>query len=313
MTAVSLPAVEDLREVLEMVREVIAHHLGAGPATIVNKPSGLSNFVYEVTHPEGEFVVRLGLAPSKLDFFLKERWAVAKVREAGIPTAEVLEVGAEVVPYPYMIARRAGEYEATHHPDRLRIVREMGRYAALINAIPTTGFGYHFDWAGGLPRSDTWSHFLREELDVEGKLAALERHRMLSRAQMARLRSTLAEIERWSFRPSLNHGDLRLKNVMVDSAGQIAAIIDWERCTSNRAPHWELSLALHDLSIDEKQEFLAGYGLSEEQVAEVAPVVKAFNLLNYAPEIQRLAETGETCRLEQCRTRLSGALDLYSL
>jgi hypothetical protein len=46
MTAVSLPAVEDLREVLEMVREVIAHHLGAGPPrpfTLRRKQRGSAN------------------------------------------------------------------------------------------------------------------------------------------------------------------------------------------------------------------------------------------------------------------------------
>jgi hypothetical protein len=93
----------------------------------------------------------------------------------------------------------------------------------------------------------------------------------------------------------------------------ITALIDWEDCVSNLAPEWELSLALHDLSIDEKQEFLEGYGLRADQVAKIAPVIKAMNLINYAPEIGRLADSNDTARLEQYRLRLSAALDLYSL
>jgi aminoglycoside phosphotransferase (APT) family kinase protein len=54
---------------------------------------------------------------------------------------------------------------------------------------------------------------------------------------------------------------MRLKNVMVDEAGKITAVIDWEFCSSNVAPYWDL--ALHDLSVDAKQAFLGGYGVSE--------------------------------------------------
>jgi len=106
---------------------------------------------------------------------------------------------------------------------------------------------------------------------------------------------------------------MRLKNVPVNDAGQIAAGIDWEFCSSNVAPYWDLSLALHDLSIDAKHEFLSGYGVSQEKVREIAPVLKAINLLNYAPFVERAAEENDAPRLEQYRTRLSGALDLYTL
>jgi hygromycin-B 4-O-kinase len=36
-------------------------------------------------------------------------------------------------------------------------------------------------------------------------------------------------------------------------------------------------------------------------------------LINYAAEIERLAESKDDLRLEQYRIRLSGALDLYSI
>jgi len=213
-----------------------------------------------------------------------------------------------------MISRTVGGREATYHPDRLNILREMGKYAALINTIPTTGFGSTFDWSSNqLSRNETWDDFLNKELQLEDKLKILEKRRMFPASQLEKIREILQSVSQSNPKPSLNHGDIRLKNVMVDNGGKITAILDSENCTSNLAPHWELSLALHDLGIDEKQVFLEGYGLPEKKVREIAPVMKAINIVNYAPEIERLAEAKDTVRLEQYRTRLGGALDFYSL
>jgi hygromycin-B 4-O-kinase len=136
---------------------------------------------------------------------------------------------------------------------------------------------------------------------------------MLSEAALYRLSEVLASAASRPSVPALNHGDLRLKNVVVDARGVITSIIDWEDCTSSLAPEWDWSVALHDLSIDEKQEFLRGYGASRQRVAELSPTVKALNILNYVPEIERLAAHQQSTLLDRVRVRLSGALDLYSL
>ena len=104
-----------------------------------------------------------------------------------------------------------------------------------------------------------------------------------------------------------------MKNVLVTDKGKITALIDWEDCMSSLTPHWDLSLALHDLSTDEKLEFLAGYGLDEDQFLEMAPLIKAINVINYAPYIEQLSATNDAAKLAQYRLILSGALDLYSL
>ena len=114
-------------------------------------------------------------------------------------------------------------------------------------------------------------------------------------------------------RPSLNHGDLRLKNVIADEDGKIRAIIDWEKATSNIAPYWELSAALHDPGIDDQERFIEGYGLKPKRVLEIAPYVKAFNLLNYTDDINRALEAKDKRAIAGLRLRFSGALDLYSI
>lgn len=300
----------------EMARTVIAHHFGSRkPRRIFHKASGLSNFVFAVNHAEGDFVVRLSFDPARLNSFIKEQWAQSKARELGVPSAEILEVGSgEIIPFPYMISRTVSGQEATYHPKQLEILREMGRYAALINTIPTSGFGNTFDWSSNLlSRNETWKDYLQDALQAEEKLHILEKRRAISGEQAKKLQKIIASAMKMKINPSLNHGDIRLKNVIVDEAGKINAIIDWEQCTSNLAPHWELSLALHDLGIDGKQYFLEGYGLSEKKMREIAPLVKAINLINYAPVIERMAQAKDAARLEQYRTRLGGALDLFSL
>ena len=112
-------------------------------------------------------------------------------------------------------------------------------------------------------------------------------------------------------RPSLNHSDLRLKNVIADDEGKVKALIDWEGCTSNIAPAWELSLALHDLGPDETQYFLEGYGIKAKKLEESMPLIRAFNITNYATAIEKVAK--DKTLLEHYRLRLSGMLDLYSI
>jgi hygromycin-B 4-O-kinase len=295
-----------------MAAEVIEHHFGRAAARLTHRAAGLSNFVFQADHADGKFVVRIADKPEKLNAYIKEQWAIRRVHELGVPTAEVLEVGSDVIGMPYMIARCVRGEEAIHHPLRLDVLRDMGRYTALINSVPTTGFGRTFDWsANRLSHNDSWSAYLRMELKLDGRLEILRRHRMLPPAALRRLRELLLAIGRKRRRPSLNHGDMRLKNVIVDEAGKIVAIIDWEECCSQIAPYWDVSIALHDLSIDAKEAFLEGYGLGANQVASLAPSLRALNIINYAPVVERAA--GDRALIDRLRARLSGALDLYAL
>ena len=298
----------------QMARQVIEHHFGTKPRRISHKTAGLSNFVFAVNHPEGDFVVRISPEVTRLDLFIKEQWAQNTAHEAGVPTAEILEVGNGIINLPFMITRTVKGGNALDHPEREKIIRQMGRYAAAINSVKTSGFGATFDWSNNqLSRNETWRDYLEKELNYEARLNILEKRKMVSGEQLKKLEKTFAAALKMKPQPVLNHSDIRLKNVIVDETGEINAFIDWENCTSNLAPHWELSIALHDLSIDEKQIFLEGYGINEKNLREAAPLMKAFNLINYAADVERFANEKDYNRLEQYRTRLSGFLDLYSL
>ena len=103
-----------------LARFVIDHHFGSRPARIKYKSAGLSNYVFEAQHADGDFIVRISPDKSRLDAFIKEHWAERAARKAGVPTAEILETGVSIIPYPYVIARSVDGLESTDHPNARR-------------------------------------------------------------------------------------------------------------------------------------------------------------------------------------------------
>lgn len=300
------------RKAARLVRRLVKHHFGSKPFRVVCQPGGLTNLVFTVHHPEGDLIVRVSPEAEKISTFMKEQWAITKARKSGVPVPDVLEVDNEVIPMPYMIARKSKGREAALHPERLKIVREMGHHAAIINRIPTSGFGATFELSKNqLSRNATWREFLKNELKLEECLHSLKSSGILAPRTIKALRTTLERAAGEGRRPALNHGDLRLKNVLVDEKGKIVCILDWEHCASNLAPEWEMSLALHDLSIDEKQEFIEGYGLDGDRFSAIARVVKAINLVNYAHMVEKNVHKNETAQLDRYRMRFQGHLDLF--
>ena len=297
-----------------LARVVVAHHFGSNPVRLTSKSGGLSNFVFEAKHSEGDFIVRISPDKARLNAFIKEHWCERAARAAGVPTAEILETGASIIPFPYVIARSIDGIDAVNHPERAKIVTELGKYAKKINGIRTRGFGETFDWSNNeLSRNRTLKEYLEGEYCYEAKIDTLERSRLCAASTIKSLKKIGREMLKIGSKPSLNHGDIRLKNSLADESGKIIAIIDWEKATSNIAPHWDMSIALHDLGVDLQQNFLDGYGLTLKRLSDIVPFVKAFNMLNYTDEINRATAAKDKTALERIRMRFSGILDLYSL
>lgn len=303
----------DARKARRLAGQVLKHLLGTAPRRVAPLGGGLSNYVFEASHRDGPLVVRLSADPGKIKEYLKEQWAMARAREQGVPVPEVLEIGTAPIPFPYMVSRKVAGAEATHHPERFRVLHEMGRLARLVHGIRTSGFGNTFDWSENLlSRRETWQDYLAREYHGEDRLELLDRLGMLPTGALKALRATLRDVARWEPEPVLHHGDLRLKNAVVDREGAVAALLDWEFCTSHPPPYWDLSIALHDLSVDAKEVFLEGYGMSPREVMEAAPALRLFNLLNYAASVERAEREGDRPALDRLRARLHGALDLYA-
>ena len=294
---------------------VLQHHFGKKPKAVNRIHGGVTNHVFEATIDGEDLVLRISEKPAKLQQFMKEQWAVNAARRKHVPTPHILEVCNDVIDLPYMILRKvAGQSAGTMGHSRTAVLRELGEYAAKINSIATHDFGHIFNWSPNkLSRNRTWKEYLDNELHAAERLEIFERTGVLEAAHLKKLRREIELMRRWSPKSALSHGDIRLKNVMLNERQKIVAILDWENCTSNVAPYWELSIALHDLTMDEKQSFLDGYGISVKDYMQMAPAIKALNLLNYADVVNRAFKRNDKARLLNFRVRLNGAFDLYSL
>jgi aminoglycoside phosphotransferase (APT) family kinase protein len=307
----SADQVEDYKK---RAKQLIKHVFGRNPKQLNYKTGGQTNFVFEALTKEGAFIVRLSTAAEKIDDFKKEQWIIDKVRGVGIPVADIIEIGNDVTKYPYMIQKKVEGTEALYHHDKKKVLHQMGEFTAHIHTIKTNGFGKCFDWSGDDHlKNTTWREYIDKELKLEQRLKVFSQHKILSRKNINKLKSTLIELPGNKPQPRLNHGDLRRKNVIVNDKGDITAIIDWGEGCSNIAPVWDLSIALHDLSVDDKQYFLEGYGISAKQYAAIADSIKALNILNYAHSIEEIVKSKNRKLLEFYRLRLGGHFDLYSL
>lgn len=298
----------------KLVQELVKHHFQEKAKRVKFKPAGKTNFVYEVSVSSGPYIIRISDSPDKINDYLKEQWAIQQAKAEGVPVANILEVGNDIIGSPYMIQEKLDGKEAVDHPDRLEIIKKLGEYAAKIHTIKTKNFGKVFDWSQNkLSKNTTWNAYLLNEYEIEKRLKILQENKMLSSINYKKLKGSLGKIEKWKLKPVLNHGDLRLKNVIVNDKAQIIALIDWENCVSNIAPYWDVSIALHDLSIDAKQQFLEGYNMEPEKYTRISYALKAINILNYAYKIKRMAERKEKENLNQYRLRLNGHYDLFAL
>ena len=298
----------------EMAKKILSHHFAHPPKNIEFKPAGKTHYVFEARTKEGDIIVRIGDSNNRLRNFLKEQWVSREAAARGIPVAEILEVGHELIEFPYMLTRKLDGKEATDHPDRLEILKMLGKITRSIHTIPTNGFGNEFDWSNNkLSKNITWKDMLENELLITERLKYLGSQKVLDKNKMDNLVKLFDKIRLWKKNPVLNHGDLRLKNVIVNEEGKILAIIDWDNAFSSIGPYWDFSIALHDLSIDGKEKFLEGYGLDFKEFNKMAYSLTAFNLINYVPVLQDIIAKKDKGLLNLYKLRLNGSLDLFSL
>jgi aminoglycoside phosphotransferase (APT) family kinase protein len=308
MAATSTP---EAREMRSRADRLMRRLVGRAPRRLVPLAGGITNHVLACDIAGERWVVRLNADAARLQDFLKQQWALDAARKAGVPAPEALDCGVDDGT-AYLITQHVSGKAACDLPQRLPILEQLGQLAARVHASKTSGFGQTFDWsANTLSKRSTWGAYLDQDLRADERVELLVRHGLLSDSALQELKEALAEMRRWRRPPALHHGDLRLKNVITTRDGErIVALIDWDNCLSAPVPHWDLSIALHDLGLDEQEAWLRGYGLPPRRMQAMAPFLRALNAINYVPVIGKALRSGDRSRFAWLKARLSGSLSL---
>jgi aminoglycoside phosphotransferase (APT) family kinase protein len=172
-----------------------------------------------------------------------DAWAMARLREAGLPWLPVhhVDVSRRLAPFEFEILDEAGGAElASLYDDepRLRgLLGDLGALLARVHGIRVDGFG----WVDVDPRSPapgsepgrglfgSWREFVRTRLDEH--LETCARLGVVTPAERRRIAALFDELGGLldGVEPALLHGDLSGRNVFTDGRS-VSALIDWEDC-----------------------------------------------------------------------------------
>jgi len=183
-----------------------------------------------------------------------------------------------------------GENGADRPSNTTRIWRALGHYARIIHGVATDGFGDVLSPDQPGIFTDTWSRFLSYNIDSLTSADPLLRLGVMTPAQVQEIGRLFRELRDKPFRFALNHGDLALRNTLINRSGTIT-LLDWGCAEAHVVPHFDLieirrsSLAPNTSGF---AAFLDGYGLSLSEYRMMLPdldslaLLRAFDKLRWA-------------------------------
>lgn len=260
----------------ETIKQIVFSALGE-PATKIAlvDEQGNVNKAYDVTTRSGDVIVRVRFDRDEMHQFIRERYCADVIRTQHDWTPEVIAIG-KFERHCYSIQRKVlGTVASQYSGDMVTVWEQVGRYAAYFHAIETPG--YLNSMLEGQPVSSrTWCQPYFDFLGVAAN-SKLVAGGLLTTGEFESALSILSSLKDIEFKPTLAHGNLSPKNIIVDSDGK-AHIIDWGSCQGHMAKQLDLSeLLAFDTPPDHVQAYLRGHGLAtnyEEQNRELLERLK---------------------------------------
>lgn len=223
------------------VRAVAAHY-GVAEKDVVPVPTqGQVNLTVFLG---SELVLRIPRTPRAAEQLLKEAEVIAVVRDAGVPTPELVSYDSSlrVGSVPYMVLQRVhGATLADQAPDpsgRQRALGSLGEILVTLHQIRRSGVGP----VGAIPAPFTFSpsELLRRLVEA-GEIGSVQHDRLLERFALLQPEGPPQTD------PVLLHRDVIPSNVMVDREGRVTALLDWG-CAEWGSPARDLvGLPIRDL------------------------------------------------------------------
>jgi aminoglycoside phosphotransferase (APT) family kinase protein len=304
----------DLSKDLQLVLNVSSPFLkGVQSRVVPIVGRGSVNKVYLVEAPNAKLLVRISDQNESLNEYLKEEWCIEKAALLGVAVAKVLDVGL-IEEHAYMIQKYiCGDEGRDSYFPKSEIWHQLGGYARLIHSIEVAGFGLKLqDLTQGDSRK-SWLEYLNyniESLNDNDELIVLG---VLTKSQSKVVRSIFADLKSESFDFGLNHGDLSLKNVIVDESGKVN-LVDWGSAEAGIVPHHDLIqlLKMNVLENDPDnaaiRSFLEGYGMRLSEFEQTRPTLDSLLLLRAFDKLRWALDSGID-RLEGYLTHAKQAME----
>ncbi|HYD92647.1 MAG TPA: aminoglycoside phosphotransferase family protein, partial [Flavobacterium sp.] len=230
----------------EAVRQIFAALFFHEPKSLIEINSEGINHVYKTTNKNGqEYLIRLHKDPNphRVGSYIKAQWVTDRVRGEGIPAPHIIHVGNSLVPYSYEVQEvLPGQPADEFKGDKFKIWQQIGKYTAILHTIPAPGFGFRNPpELGQSLYFETWLDFIEHEINRLTPAPKFVEQHVFENKFMSEVKTILSEMKTWQFTPAIDHGDIALKNILVDKDGQVTGILDWDESTFHRVPHYSIA------------------------------------------------------------------------
>ena len=254
---------------------------------------GSVNKVFVVETSTRKVVVRMSDRGGAFDEYTKEAWCIEHAAARGVPVPSVIGVGRREGHSYIVLTYIDGDEGRESAAPRPGIWRELGKYAKLIHSIRVPGFGLRLSEMTRGDARESWLRHLEyniESLNGDDPLIELQ---VLTRPQTKLARDVFAGLRGREFTFGLNHGDISLKNTVVDARGRVS-LLDWGSAEAAAVPHHDLiemlkmNMTEGDPGGGDIRAFLEGYGISAAELERMMPeldgllLLRAFDKLRWA-------------------------------
>jgi aminoglycoside phosphotransferase (APT) family kinase protein len=269
-----------------VVRHVVQQQLGVEVETV--EPlfgNGSVNSIFVVRSATGVFVVRLNDRNS-LPQFRKEVWCLDQAKLVGVPGPEVRAVG-EVEEHAYMLQGFVSGEHGADAANPARLWHTVGGYARRIHTIPVAGWGEVMTAPGSFKGS--WEKHLDYNIETLTPSDELRRRGLIDAPLSDALRDRFLWLRERELRFGLCHGDLALRNVVVD--GALVTLLDWGSAEAHVVPHFDLLEVLKSsfqLQANDPgfKSFVSGYGIADSQFAAIKDELDALLMLRAVDKLR---------------------------
>ena len=256
----------------ELVKKIIEQVFGITPTSIEEiKGKGRNNHAFKVVINNIPLILRLRNREGTFELYKKEKWCAEVAKKAGIPTPKILEIGI-VDDYAFSFQEFIEGTQGPYTPSELsKIWSALGQYASLINKIPAPDL--RLDYEKFISDLFENSYFIKRNI--------------FSKELSEKIFNRLKETYTWKFSPTLCHGNLNPRNVIIHPTGTIY-VIDWETATGNMTPQSELAeIYTWNTGKENIARFVEGYGLKGDEVKNMMRDIQTLILLRLVHVIDR--------------------------